>query len=92
MAYYVYRQNNSGGAYDVDLDIGLNINVIVEADSIGEANMKATEIGIYFDGVTNGTDCECCGDRWSRPNELEAEELIDHETDSGTSVHRKVNA
>ena len=92
MAYYVYRQNNSGGAYDVDLDMGLNINVIVEADSIGEANVKAREIGIYFDGVANGTDCECCGDRWSRPNELEAEELIDYETDSGTSVHRKVNA
>ena len=91
MTYYIYRQNNSGGHFDVDLDIGLNINVIVEADSIGEANTKAREIGIYFNGVASGIDCECCGDRWCEANQFEAEDLIDYETDSGVSIHRKVN-
>ena len=92
MAYYIYRQNNSGGHYDIDLDVGLNVNVIVEADSEDEANTKAKAIGIYFDGVRGGIDCECCGDRWSSPYEIEAEELINHNTDSGVSIHLKENA
>jgi hypothetical protein len=92
MAYYIYRQNNSGGHYDIDLDVGLNVNVIVEATSEDEANTKAREIGIYFDGVRSGIDCECCGDRWCSPYLLEAEELIDYDTDSGVSIHRKENA
>lgn len=26
-------------------------------------------IGLYFDGVHNGPDCHCCGDRWSAKSE-----------------------
>lgn len=29
-----------------------------------EANARAKGIGLYFDGVDDGRDCECCGDRW----------------------------
>jgi hypothetical protein len=38
--------------------------VIIEADSAEEANNKAEEIGIYFDGCDKDMDCSCCGDRW----------------------------
>jgi hypothetical protein len=30
---------------------------------------RASGIGIYFDGVSNGIDCKCCGDRWYSPDE-----------------------
>ena len=26
----------------------------------------AEDIGLYFDGVEQGMDCSCCGDRWYR--------------------------
>ena len=63
--FYTYSQNNSGGSFDIDAENGLAHYVIIEADSMEEANEKATSIGIYFDGVEDGMDCECCGDRWS---------------------------
>jgi hypothetical protein len=93
MAYFLYRQNNSGGDYDIDLKKGLNINVIVEADSEMEADAKACDVGIYFDGVANGTDCECCGDRWYGSEEITNEELLGYSDSDGVSIHRKtVNA
>lgn len=60
--FYDFRQNNSGGSFDFDGDRGISVSVIVEADSADEANERAEEIGLYFDG---SGDCECCGDRWS---------------------------
>jgi len=60
--FYTFRQNNSGGEYDINDKV--NEIVIVEADSAAEANLKAEWIGLYFDGVDNDLDCECCGDRW----------------------------
>jgi hypothetical protein len=62
MPYFYYRQNNSGGSFDIDDDV--SIYVWVEAETAGEANDKAEQIGIYFDGVNSERDCECCGDRW----------------------------
>lgn len=58
--FYNYHQNNSGGFFK-----GPAI-VIVEADSHEEADEIAQENGVYFDGVSKGIDCECCGSRWSR--------------------------
>lgn len=60
--FYCFNQNNSGGSFIVDEDVAHC--VIIEADTAVEANNKAKEIGIYFDGVDKGWDCECCGDRW----------------------------
>jgi len=60
--FYTFRQNNSGGEYDINDKV--NEIVIVEAESADEANLKAEEVGIYFNGVENDLDCECCGDRW----------------------------
>lgn len=65
--FYHFVQNNSGGGFDIDIDAGITVNVIVEATSATEAVEKAKSIGLYFDGVDAGVDCECCGDRWSIP-------------------------
>lgn len=71
MKFYTYSQNNSGGGFDHDEKSGIGHYVIVEAASAADANSKAEDIGIYFDGVSKDQDCECCGDRWSSADEYE---------------------
>lgn len=61
MAFFHYRQNNSGGSFDVDSESGISVHVLIEAAGPDEANAKAQRIGLYFDGAD---DCPCCGDRW----------------------------
>lgn len=65
--FYTYRQNNSGGVFDVDENV--KHYVIIEADSAKEADEKAESIGLYFDGVEKGIDCPCCGDRWDKADD-----------------------
>jgi hypothetical protein len=65
MKFYEFRQNNSGGSFNVDNNVAHM--VLIEANDYGEAITIAESLGIYFDGVEDGMDCECCGDRWSRP-------------------------
>jgi hypothetical protein len=68
--FYTFSQNNSGGSFDRTDDLG--DFVVIEADSADDANERAAEFGIYFDGVAFGEDCKCCGDRWypvSEPGE-----------------------
>ena len=60
MAWFTFRQNNSGGFY-----LGPQY-VIVEAESSVSANAVAEENNVYFNGIEKGIDCECCGDRWYR--------------------------
>lgn len=57
--FYDYRQNNSGGSFYLDETVGHS--VIVEAEDYEQANKRAKEIGLYFDGAG---DCPCCGNRW----------------------------
>ena len=64
--FYCYRQNNSGGGFDVDHKAGISCYVVIEAHSTGEADQRAEKIGLYFDGCSSGMDCSCCGDRWYR--------------------------
>ena len=52
--FYTYRQNNSGGSFVYDEERSLAQYVIVEADSIAEANERAEMLGISFNGVENG--------------------------------------
>lgn len=66
MPFYTFRQNNSGGSFCVDKSDGIDVMVIVEANSHEHANERAEEIGLYFDGCSTGNDCKGCGDRWSR--------------------------
>lgn len=60
--FFHYNQNNSGSSFIIDDNV--HINVIIEAKSAKLADRKAQKIGIYFNGCDDGTDCECCGDRW----------------------------
>ena len=62
--FYQFDQNNSGGSFVVDDD--LCHRLFIEADSADEATAIAESMGVYFDGVDDGMDCECCGDRWYR--------------------------
>jgi hypothetical protein len=64
MPFFEYRQNNSGGGFDFDTDDGISVLVIIEAPDAETADFKARRIGIYFDGIDDGRDCDCCGDRW----------------------------
>ena len=68
MTYYTIAQNNNGGYYVEDDDIGQD--TIIEANSKDEAIEKAESIGIYF-GYGYG-DCDCCGARWSTWNIVDA--------------------
>jgi len=62
--FYNFRQNNSGGGFIIDEKAGISVTVIIEADNAEDANSKALDIGLYFDGCDDGRDCPCCGDRW----------------------------
>lgn len=66
MPFFTFDQNNTGGSYDNSPHVGQY--VIVEAESPATANtiVEAKALGVYFDGVADDMDCECCGDRWSR--------------------------
>lgn len=69
MKFYTYRQTNSGGEFIVNEK--LSQFVIIEANSHVEANAKAEEVGIYFNGCITGEDCSCCGDRWEELDEYD---------------------
>lgn len=73
MKFYEFSQNNTGGSFVTDDK--LCHRVVIEATSEKEAIQKAEEIGIYFDGVENGMDCPCCGDRWYTPDEIDLERI-----------------
>ena len=62
--FYHFRQNNSGGYFVIGENV--NVHVFVEASTPRLANERAEQVGIYFDGVSAGVDCECCGNRWYR--------------------------
>ncbi len=61
---FLYSQNNSGGSFTVNDHVAHN--VLIEAIDFNHANSIAENVGIYFDGVKEGRDCSCCGNRWSR--------------------------
>lgn len=68
MAFFTFRQNNSGGSFDHKKG-KFGYAVIVEASCARKANGKARAIGLYFEGVRAGKDCGCCGDRWYKADE-----------------------
>ena len=84
MKTFRFWHNNTGGFY-IDIEaicppsqISLvGHDVYIEAENAGEANKLAEENGIYFDGVSKGIDCSCCGDRWFRAIYPEIEEEED---------------
>ncbi len=73
--FYSFDQNNSGGSFQISEKEGISEYVIVEALNAENANNKAEEIGIYFNGCDDGIDCDCCGDRWYRVYEDDGEKV-----------------
>ena len=75
--FYGFNQNNSGGVFKINKNV--TVNVFIEADSANKANDIAESVGIYFDGVAVGRDCDCCGDRWYKAykDDGEKEPMID---------------
>ena len=71
MAFYTFRQNNTGGVYDSTADV--DEVVVIEADTADEANDIVCSVGAYFNGVKTGDDCDCCGDRWAPVEEEDGE-------------------
>lgn len=63
--FYEFNQNNSGGVFEVDDKVCHRL--FIEANNVYEAINKAEELGVYFNGVSKGLDCSCCGDRWDEP-------------------------
>lgn len=63
--FCTFIQNNSGGSFNFDEAAGITRFVIVEADDRDDANNRAENIGLYWDGCDKGMDCSCCGDRWN---------------------------
>jgi hypothetical protein len=61
MPFFAFDQNNSGGSYSLNANRGIGKVVVIEAENASEANERAEEIGLYFDGKH---DCDCCGNRW----------------------------
>jgi hypothetical protein len=71
--FYFFSQNNSGGDFVVDDNVAEY--VIIEADNYEQANDKAEDVGIYFDGCRGGMDCPCCGDRWGEVDESDSSDV-----------------
>lgn len=67
--WFHFHQNNSGGVMMGPIDI------YVRAKSAEKANEKAEKYGgVYFHGCREGKDCSCCGDRWWRAEDYDAED------------------
>ena len=83
---YVYWQNASGGylkeirkTYKDDMLI-LPVKCMgattYDYKHLAVADKKITPNEVYFDGVEEGLDCPCCGDRWSRLGDWNKKEKI----------------
>lgn len=68
MAWYRWDQNNTGGHFDVDGN--LCHRLFIEADTYEEAEQKALDLGVYYNGCEDDLDCPCCGDRWYSGDEV----------------------
>ena len=72
MKFYKFSQNNSGGRFYLDDKTGIGVYMFIEATNANMANYLAIELGLYFNGVSDGSDCDCCGDRWYHADESDA--------------------
>jgi len=60
--FFNFKQNNSRFSCITSKTFGFH--TIIEAYDLQQAIQIAEKNGIYFDGVSKGLDCDCCGDRW----------------------------
>jgi hypothetical protein len=71
--FYEVNQNNSGGGFDVDDK--LCHRLYIEAVSEDDAMNIAESLGCYWNGVEEGMDCPCCGDRWYGVGEIDLNKI-----------------
>jgi hypothetical protein len=64
--HYHFQQNNSGGRIIINESQGIGPHVWIQATTEKDAIRRAKAIGLYFDGVATGRDCDCCGERLLR--------------------------
>ncbi len=57
--FYHQTQNNIFGRYVIDLNAGINKNIVIEAKNANQANKRFKKITSTFNGY-----CECCGSRF----------------------------
>lgn len=62
--FYHFNQNNSGGYYVMDVDLGIGPDIIVEAHDADHAISRLEQIGEAYPGDFHQY-CSCCGIRWS---------------------------
>lgn len=67
LKWYQFDQNNSGGSFVVNDKVCHRL--FIEAESFDDAVEKAEDLGCYWNGVDDGRDCPCCGDRWNKWND-----------------------
>lgn len=91
MKFYEFRQNNSGGSFEVNDTLASH--VYLEAEDAEHANFLAERKGIYFNGVAYGSDCQCCGDRWYSVDESEYD-ILECETleEATTKVKEEIGS
>lgn len=68
LKFYEVSQNNTGGSFVTDGK--LCHRLYIEANSSTEADSIAEDLGCYWNGVDEGSDCPCCGDRWYGAHEV----------------------
>lgn len=69
--FYTFSQNNSGGDFYINKDVGIAEYVIIEAQTADEANDKFRDLGDKCDYGFHSY-CSCCGERWYDVDEYEA--------------------
>lgn len=84
MKLYHYHQSNPGGS----LDRSKPLELYIQAPTPKVADAIAETYGVYFDGIRNGLDCECCNDRWDRASNYDLVDIEDIDIQrTGTVVH-----
>lgn len=83
---YVYWQNARGGYFKEIRKTYKDNMLILPVKCIGATTYDYKHLAVaykeiipkevYFDGVEEGYDCLCCGDRWSRLDEWDEKEKI----------------
>ncbi len=87
--FKLFTQNNSGGHFNHDPRRGIGPYVIVEGTDEEDCVQRAEDIGLYWNGVDEGSDCECCGDRWDTYGEVSDEPQVYGEPVSQARVRRE---
>ena len=60
--YYLLNQNNSGGYFITDDNLGIGENIIIEARNYQDVLNKIQKFNSKYKGFFEY--CSCCGERW----------------------------